>query len=814
MTEELNTSNVSNLFKFTRLYIAGFPKYLNENRLRSIVEKFGTVTDLTIKRTPNGKSREFGFVGFETHEAAKKALKALDNSFIDTRRILVKEAQARGASTLRGTAWSNWTQGEESFKKVKEIEKKNSENSSDNIKKKVKDFYDEFDILNQGKQDSQLREFIGLGENKQAWKNDIFENEQIGPEIKSMKKKQNKDQYSSDSSSDDEEYNTQSKNKDHNESKSDSESNIDENDDIIEKKKKASISKMSDADFLKSIQKDNDSDSSDSSDDEKDENEDDNVKYIDLPNGTRKKIIKRKIDVMETGRLFLRNLGYTWTEKDVYELFSGYGNISSVHVPIDPQSKKGTGFAFATFMFPEEAKKALESLDGVSYKGRIIHILPAENPRDHNIEEIMNREDLTYKQKLEAKRKSEKENKNTWNSLYMRSDTVAESISKQLGVDKRDFLGDSSKTDRMAVRMAKAEAEIIKQTTDSLKAHGVDFSILSKVETNTMRSQNSILIKNIPPNTNATEIEQLFQEYGELERVVIPPSGTIALVKFYHNNDAKRAFNRNAFKKFKHVPLFLEWAPQAVFTKNQQSQEQSNQIKEKEKFEPTKDKIVRLQVKENDNPENATLFVSNISFNTEEDEIKSLFQTCGHVVNVRLLPGKRENTHRGSGFVTFSNLKDASKAHDKLQNYVINNHAIIIQYSNISKNEQEGRVAVVDGKTLTFKKIIVKNLPFQATRKELYELFSQYGKIDNVRLPQKVAGGHRGFAFVEFVSPEECHSAYEALKNVHLYGRHLVLQYAADDNSLESAQKRARESMEDNLRAEKSLKRQKREFDL
>ena len=89
------------------------------------------------------------------------------------------------------------------------------------------------------------------------------------------------------------------------------------------------------------------------------------------------------------------------------------------------------------------------------------------------------------------------------------------------------------------------------------------------------------------------------------------------------------------------------------------------------------------------------------------------------------------------------------------------------------------------------------------------------GKIDNIRLPEKVAGGHRGFAFVEFVTPEECHNAYEALKHVHLYGRHLVLQYAADDNSLESARKRARDSMQKNEDSlERERKRQKRESNL
>ena len=81
---------------------------------------------------------------------------------------------------------------------------------------------------------------------------------------------------------------------------------------------------------------------------------------------------------------------------------------------------------------------------------------------------------------------------------------------------------------------------------------------------------------------------------------------------------------------------------------------------------------------------------------------------------------------------------------------------------------------------------MVRNVPFQATRKELLQLFGSYGQLKKVRLPKKFDGSHRGFAFVEFLTGKEALSAMTALSRTHLYGRHLVLEWADDDSNDEN----------------------------
>lgn len=78
-------------------------------------------------------------------------------------------------------------------------------------------------------------------------------------------------------------------------------------------------------------------------------------------------------------------------------------------------------------------------------------------------------------------------------------------------------------------------------------------------------------------------------------------------------------------------------------------------------------------------------------------------------------------------------------------------------------------------------KIIVKNLPFEATRKDVFELFNSFGQLKSVRVPKKFDKSARGFAFVEFLLPKEAENAMDQLQGVHLLGRRLVMQYAEED---------------------------------
>ncbi|MFS8017415.1 putative RNA recognition motif domain, nucleotide-binding alpha-beta plait domain superfamily [Helianthus anomalus] len=83
------------------------------------------------------------------------------------------------------------------------------------------------------------------------------------------------------------------------------------------------------------------------------------------------------------------------------------------------------------------------------------------------------------------------------------------------------------------------------------------------------------------------------------------------------------------------------------------------------------------------------------------------------------------------------------------------------------------RVKEKVGEDQSSTKLIVRNVAFEATEKELRQLFSPFGQVKSLRLPTRF-GKHRGFAFVEYVTKQETKNALQALSNTNLYGHHLV----------------------------------------
>jgi multiple RNA-binding domain-containing protein 1 len=54
--------------------------------------------------------------------------------------------------------------------------------------------------------------------------------------------------------------------------------------------------------------------------------------------------------------------------------------------------------------------------------------------------------------------------------------------------------------------------------------------------------------------------------------------------------------------------------------------------------------------------------------------------------------------------------------------------------------------------------------------------------VKSCRIPRKFDGQHRGFAFLDFLTHEEAKNALESLAHTHIYGRHLVIEWADEES--------------------------------
>ena len=86
--------------------------------------------------------------------------------------------------------------------------------------------------------------------------------------------------------------------------------------------------------------------------------------------------------------IYVGNLGYGVSDDQLREVFEAYGTVSSAKVISDKYSGRSKGFGFVEMDDDNEAKSAIEDLDGAEIDGRAVKVNEArpreERPRRDN----------------------------------------------------------------------------------------------------------------------------------------------------------------------------------------------------------------------------------------------------------------------------------------------------------------------------------------------------------------------------------------------------------------------------------------------
>lgn len=72
------------------------------------------------------------------------------------------------------------------------------------------------------------------------------------------------------------------------------------------------------------------------------------------------------------------------------------------------------------------------------------------------------------------------------------------------------------------------------------------------------------------------------------------------------------------------------------------------------------------------------LFVGNIDWGTNDEQLKELFEKHGEIEEAIIIKDKFSNRSKGFGFVTFANDEDAEKAMAELNDYELNGRKIVV----------------------------------------------------------------------------------------------------------------------------------------
>lgn len=82
--------------EFTNVYIKNLGDDVDDERLQGLFSKFGPALSVKVMTDGSGKSKGFGFVSFERHEDARKAVDEMNGKDLNGKQIYVGRAQKKG----------------------------------------------------------------------------------------------------------------------------------------------------------------------------------------------------------------------------------------------------------------------------------------------------------------------------------------------------------------------------------------------------------------------------------------------------------------------------------------------------------------------------------------------------------------------------------------------------------------------------------------------------------------------------------------------------------------------------------------------
>ncbi|XP_014667180.1 PREDICTED: probable RNA-binding protein 19 [Priapulus caudatus] len=824
----------------SRLIIKNLPDEIGEEQFRETFSRFGHLTDCCLKYTKDGRFRNFGFVGYESSDLAEKSQTYFHETFIGSKRIQVDFAKAIGDDS-KPKAWSKYSvdssayqtslqkQKEEHAKKEKTMEKAKKEGSSKDAtssKKKKKKKIVKETIPDAVADDPAFSEFLQSQRkpgSKTVWSNDAGSTENRVAEVARHPTKQL--QYDGATSSDDEEVEMEPP--------------------VVEEKKqssKKSNTAMSDLEYLKaktidkSTAEDNASDSTaDSGNSSDDSSSESTSESTTLSKAGSKKVEGKSTKVLgkstakedaqkqvaapprDRYRVKMRGLPFKVKEKAVREFFAPLVP-TGVRIPRSA-GRASMGVAFASFGSGEDADAAMLK-NKLYLGGRYVELFRNDRKTPDS----------------QTPHADVKHPARPWEAAAARDDGGTESVAESGRLflrnlayvvtedDVEQLLATFGLLSEVSVPVDRLTGRIkgFAFATFMMPEHAV--KAYAELDGSVFKGRMLHIIPARPSKSDEVEItpDMPYKLQQQLKQKKMAASAhnwnalflganAVADAMAEKYNSSKEQILSSTSKDsaaFKHVPLYLEWAPldalkpriaqKAVETDGVTPEDGSTKKKSEEKAKK-EGETLSSDEEEEEPEENTTIFVKNLNFDTTKESLQQAFSKCGAIYQVTVATKKDAKApgrllSMGYGFVQYYRTRDAKRSIKELQHCALDGHSLELKLSQRATQNDSVHARKKAAKTKQKSaKILIRNIPFEAKHSEVQQLFSTFGELKFVRLPKKMAGtgSHRGFGFAEFVTRHDAKRAFAALAHsTHLYGRRLVLEWADTDESVEQLRKK------------------------
>lgn len=177
-----------------------------------------------------------------------------------------------------------------------------------------------------------------------------------------------------------------------------------------------------------------------------------------------------------------------------------------------------------------------------------------------------------------------------------------------------------------------------------------------------------------------------------------------------------------------------------------------------------------------------TVFVEGIPYTGTESDLRQFFRDKAslEVVECRLPTWQDSGRLRGYGHVVFETAEDQKAALQKCDKQYMGSRYLSIQPA---KPPSQGSGATDNPSSDPSKTILLKNLSYQATEDDIYEVMSKFGKIargegGGVRVVRNhQTQQSKGFAYVEFEELNSAQKVMESATAISIMGRPCRVDY-------------------------------------
>ncbi|VVB10428.1 unnamed protein product [Arabis nemorensis] len=367
-----------------------------------------------------------------------------------------------------------------------------------------------------------------------------------------------------------------------------------------------------------------------------------------------------------TTSLYVGDLDFNVTDSQIFDAFSQMGQVVSVRVCRDVDTRRSLGYGYVNFANPQDAARAIQELNYIPLYGKSIRVMYSH--RDPSVRRSGAGNIFIKNLDLSIDHKALHDTFSTFGNIVS-CKVAVDSAGQSKGYGFVQYANEES--------AQKAIEKLNGMLLNDKQVYVGPFLRRQERDTtaNTTKFTN-VYVKNLAESTTDDDLKNTFGEYGKITSAVVMKDGEgkskgFGFVNFENADDAAKAVESLNGHKFDDKEWYVGRA------QKKSERETELRVRYEQNLKEAADKF-----------QSSNLYVKNLDPSISDEKLKEIFSPFGTVTSCKVM---RDPTgiSKGSGFVAFSTPEEATEAMSQLSGKMIESKPL---YVAIAQRKEDRRV--------------------------------------------------------------------------------------------------------------------------